>query len=61
MPPQLILLTAQLLLKYGPTVAQDFVILFHKDAPTLDDWKALFAKVKTYEDYAPPVLAPTAP
>lgn len=58
MPPELILLTAQLLLKYGPTVAQDFVILFHKGDPTLDDWKALFAKVKTYEDYAPPI--PTA-
>lgn len=60
MNPQLMLLAGQILLKYGPVVAQELVALFHKTEPTLDDWNALFDKVKTYEDYVgtnPPVKA----
>jgi hypothetical protein len=58
MSPQLILVVAQLLLKYGVDAARSFVLLFQKGDPTIEDWNALFDKVKTYEDYAPPVPKP---
>ncbi len=51
------LVIAQLLLKYGPDVAESVAALFHKTTPpTADEWKAVFAKTRaTYEDYVKPV------
>jgi len=51
MSPELILVVAQLLLKYGPELAQGFVSILHKTDPTLDDWAAVFAHAKTYDQY----------
>lgn len=42
------------LIKYGPDIAKEIATILHKDAPTLDDWNAVFAKVKTYDDYVAP-------
>jgi hypothetical protein len=42
----IVILTA----KYGPLLAQQFVTLLHKKDVTLDDWNALFAQVKSYEE-----------
>lgn len=46
MEKQLILLGGQLLLTYGPAVAEAFVGLFHKETVSLEDWKTLFALAK---------------
>lgn len=54
---ELALLIGQLALKYGPAVAEEFTVLFHSDTPpTLDQWKALFAKMKPYSAYLPDVV-----
>lgn len=43
-------LVAQLLLQYGPTVAQSVAALLHKTTePTLDEWLAVFAQVRTFQ------------
>lgn len=60
MTPEMMILVAQILLKYGPVVAEELAVLFHAPDPTLADWQALFAKVKTYEDYVPNVVPPLA-
>lgn len=54
MDPQLAIIIAQLLLRYGPGVAEAFVTIFHKQEVTLEDWTALLAKVKTYDQYVSP-------
>ncbi len=52
MDPQLAILIAQLLLKYGPGVAREITLLFQKKAPTAADWEKVFALAETsYDDY----------
>ena len=50
------IVVAQLLLKYGPDVAQAFVALLHKaDPPKAEEWTAFFSLVsKSGESYFPP-------
>ena len=43
-----------LLAKYGPTVVEEIVLLTQKETITVDEWKSLFAKLKTYEEYVAP-------
>lgn len=38
-----------LLLKYGPILTEEIVDLVHKPDPTQEDWRAIFAKLKSYE------------
>lgn len=58
MTPDQIFLIAQLLLKYGPPLAQAVAELFGKKDVTADDWKPIFALAATpYDQYvkgAPP-------
>lgn len=49
MTPEMAVLIAQLLLKYGPGIAQSVASLFEKKEHTLQDWEDIFSKVKTYE------------
>lgn len=63
MPPALVI--AGLIVKYGPVLAEEVATLIHRTAePTLDEWKVVFAKLKTYDDYvtgpAAPAVQPTA-
>jgi len=53
------ILIAQLLLKFGPDLAEEIVILLHKADPTLQDWQALFAKVRKLDDYVADARAAT--
>lgn len=56
-------LLVQALLKYGPQVATEIATLFKKkDAVTIDEWIAVFAKAKPYEYYvqATPFIPPGA-
>ena len=49
------LLIAELLLKYGPTVAREIVNLFAVAAPTPGDWEKVFSLAeKSYEAYVKP-------
>jgi hypothetical protein len=60
MTPQLAALIIQVLLKYGPSVAQAITEILHKQDPTLEDWNKVFAlSRKTYDDYVA-VPPPTA-
>jgi len=43
-------LIAGLILKFGPVLAEQIFDLFHKEDPTIADWKLLFAKLKSYEE-----------
>lgn len=53
---QLAILIAQILLKFGPAVAQQFQILFSKnEAPTQDEWNKIWEITqKPWQDYKPP-------
>ncbi len=52
MTPELAIIIAQLLLKYGPAVAQSIVEIFHKEAITKEDWDRVFALAsKSYDSY----------
>lgn len=44
-------LIVEALVRYGPAVAKSVKEILEKPAPTQADWDALFAKVKTYDDY----------
>ncbi len=45
--------------KYGPGFVSDIIGLFkQKTPPTIDEVEALFAKVKPYEAYGIPDVAP---
>jgi len=55
------ILITSILLKYGPVVAEEVTVLIHKGDPTLADWQAIFAKVKTYEQYVAPVTPAAQP
>ncbi len=52
--PEIAVLIATALIKYGPEVAQGIATILHKNDPTLADWEAVFAKVKTYDEYVAP-------
>jgi hypothetical protein len=54
MTPELGLIIAQTLLRYGPAIALDIATLFSKKEHSLDDWKAIFEKVKTYDQIMQP-------
>lgn len=41
------LIIAQLLLKYGPGVAESVAVILGKGTVTMDDWTAVFARAKT--------------
>lgn len=60
MTPAAILLIAEILLKYGPSVARQFQALFTKNTPpTQHEWDAIFAMAeKSYEDYVKPIAPP---
>ena len=46
------ILIAQALLKYGPVLARELVLLFSKETFTLEDWETVFkVSTKSYEDY----------
>jgi hypothetical protein len=45
------ILIASLLLKFGPALAEEIAILIHKENATLEDWQAIFAKVRKLDDY----------
>lgn len=61
MTPELALLIGQILLKYGPTVAQATVEIFQKPAPTPEDWTKVFALArKSYDDYVRPPANPVS-
>lgn len=50
-----IAIVAQLLLQYGPDIANEFAKLFFKPATavvTIDEWNAVFAKLQTYDQLA---------
>ena len=47
MTEELALLAGQLLLKYGPKLAADFLTLFHKQGATLQDWLDMLNRVPT--------------
>lgn len=53
MNPQLVILIAEALIKYGPDVARGLRDIFSKDVITNEDWDAVFAKAaaKSYDDY----------
>ena len=57
MNPALVELLIQVLLKYGPGVAQGISNILHKADPAPADWDAVFTLAETpYEDYInPPV------
>ena len=41
------LLIVQALLKYGPSLARELVLLFQKSAPTAADWEVIFKIAET--------------
>lgn len=53
MNPQLVILIAEALIKYGPDVARGLRDIFSKDTVTKEDWDAVFtlAAAKSYDDY----------
>jgi len=54
-----VLLVLQVLLQYGPAVAQEVQKLIAMKDPTQADWDALFAKAQTpYSTYVPPPAGP---
>ncbi len=51
-PMDTAILILQYGLKYGPALALQIAELFHKEAdPTIEDWRVLFGKLKSYDDY----------
>ena len=59
MDPATVALILQLLLKYGPEIAQKAQQLFKKTAVTDDDWTALWGLIeKKGEDYFAPQVKP---
>lgn len=62
MNPALMQLILQVLLKYGPTVAREIILLFQKPAPTMEDWNKVFDLAeKSYDEYVAPVQPPPSP
>lgn len=61
MTPEIGLIIAQSLLKYGPGIAQEIAIIFSKPEHTIDDWLAVFDKVKSYEQLDAESKARVAP
>ncbi len=52
MTPEIAILIAQMLVKYGPAVAREVKLLLQKKDPTLEDWEKVFALAeKPYEAY----------
>jgi hypothetical protein len=52
-----VIIIAEALMKYGPSVARALVEIFKKDDPTAEDWEKVFALAeKSYDDYVPPVV-----
>lgn len=56
--PEIAILIVGALLKYGPEAAQMVATILHKEDPTLADFDALFAHVRTYDQIVAP--KPTA-
>ena len=55
MNPALIELLIQVLIKYGPAVAQGLSEILHKKDPTREDWNEVFALAATpYGEYINP-------
>ncbi len=54
MTVEIAVLIAQALIKYGPGLASQLSAIFQKADPTFADFDALFAQVKTYEEYVAP-------
>jgi len=61
MNPALIGVILQFAVQYGIPAAQEAIALLKKPDATLADVEALFAKVKTYEQYNIPNLQTPAP
>lgn len=47
---EIALVIGQLLLKYGPDLAEKYAALYHSKDPTLNDWIALFNDARTNAD-----------
>lgn len=46
------ILIASLLLKFGPSITQEIVLLIHsKTPPTIEQWQAIFDKCKSLDEY----------
>lgn len=55
MNPTAIILIGEILLKYGPIVAQQWQKIFSKEKPTDADWEAIWALTyKSYDQYVAP-------
>ena len=53
------LLVGSLLLKYGPDLAKEFMLLVQKKDPTADDWQKVFDLAKEpWVDAKPDEIAP---
>lgn len=61
MTPELGIIIAQLLLKYGPDLTVKIVELFKKESVSLEDWLVMLNTAKKYEDYAPAIPTVTQP
>lgn len=59
---QIAIIIAQALMQYGPEIAQSIAALLHKTTePTLDEWLAVFAKVRTFQQIIDGPTPPTTP
>lgn len=48
-------------IKYGPALGLAIAEILHrKDAPTIQEWRALFGQLKSYDDYVKADGGPTA-
>lgn len=62
MDPVTITALVGLAVKYGPEAVEGIIDLYDKKTnPTIAEVRAAFAKLKTYEEYGIPDVAPTVP
>jgi hypothetical protein len=70
MTPAMGMLILEAALKWGPVLATEIAQLFSKPTHSLDDWMAIFGKIKTYDELdaesrarvgLPPVVVPDPP
>ena len=48
MTPEIGIIIAQALIKYGPDIAAEIATIFSRPTHTLQDWLSVFEKCKTY-------------
>ena len=55
MTPDIAILIGQALIKYGPSLARELMLLFSKKEITNEDWNKIFElSEKSYNDYVKP-------